>query len=221
MENMTMILKTLVGSRAHGLDTPESDYDYRGVFTVPTSDILSLGYKEKATSWVEGQGEDATSYELRHFLTLAAHSNPSILEVMVSPVVESTPAGDELRGLFPYVWNSTDVYNAFTGYSHNQQKKMLDNKDNRWNKYGVAYLRVLWMAYELLTKGTMSVRIENKVHLNLLWDIKNKKVKPGEIIDICEEVKLTVKDAYDQNPNKKTDYDKLNEFLLKVRKENW
>jgi predicted nucleotidyltransferase len=40
-----------------------SDMDIRGVFVVPTSEILSLGYKEKSTSWIEGEKEDQTAVE--------------------------------------------------------------------------------------------------------------------------------------------------------------
>ena len=50
----TILLKVIVGSRAHGLAGPESDYDYRGVFLHPTSHILSIGAKPKQTDWVEG-----------------------------------------------------------------------------------------------------------------------------------------------------------------------
>ena len=39
------ILKVLVGSRAHELHNKNSDYDYRGVFVLPTSEIFSLNYK--------------------------------------------------------------------------------------------------------------------------------------------------------------------------------
>jgi len=42
-----IILKVLVGSRAHGLANKDSDYDYRAVYVLPTSKILSLGYKYK------------------------------------------------------------------------------------------------------------------------------------------------------------------------------
>lgn len=216
------ILKVLVGSRAHGLDTPESDYDYRGVMVMPTSEYVGLKHKESEgiVSWIEGK-EDQSIYEIKHFLHLATHSNPSILEVFASPVVESTAEGDALKKLFPYVWNSADVYNAFTGYSHNQQKKMLDNKDNRWNKYGVAYGRVLLLAQELLEHGTMTVKLEDDVNKRILRGIKNKEYGVGWIIDWCEKLKANVKVAYDANPNKKTDYDKVNEFLLNIRKNNW
>ena len=117
-----------MGSHAHGLAIETSDYDYRGVFVAPTRDFFSLGGKPVDTNWIEGEKEDDTSWEIGHFLKLAIHSNPSILEVFVAPVVESTPEGEQLRALFPYVWSSKKVYNSFLGYSKNQQKKMLEYK---------------------------------------------------------------------------------------------
>lgn len=56
----TVILKALVGSRAHGLHTETSDYDYRGVHVLPTRDILSLGFKYSGTSWLEGDVDETS-----------------------------------------------------------------------------------------------------------------------------------------------------------------
>jgi hypothetical protein len=233
-KQMKTILKALVGSRAHGLHNDKSDFDYRGVFVVPTSTILSLGYKEKATSWLEGQGEDATSYELHHFLNLATRSNPSILEVLVSPVTEDTIEGATLRALFPYVWNSKDVLNSFVGYGKNQQKKYLDNKDNRPGKYACAYLRVLLLGIELLKYGTMTVDIAKQqdiLGLNLpdltgrsnkqiLLEVKNNMFSKGTVINWAEEFMEIIK-SYADNSNKETDMNKVNDFLLETRKANW
>ena len=36
---MKILAKVLVGSRLHGLDTPESDYDYRGIHISSLQDI--------------------------------------------------------------------------------------------------------------------------------------------------------------------------------------
>jgi len=217
---MKTILKSLVGSRAHGLHREDSDYDFRGVFVVPTSELLSLGYKEKAVSWLEGEKEDQTAYEVHHFLNLAVHSNPSILEVMASPVQEETEEGIRLRALFPYIWNSRDVYNAFCGYSHNQQKKFMDGKDERPWKYAVAYIRVLLLAEELLSQGTLTVKVAEE-NAQKLRDIKAEKFSRGFVIDWAEQLKGYVKRAYEANPNKQTDFEKVNEYLLWVRKENW
>lgn len=215
-----IILKTLVGSRAHGLHHEDSDYDFRGVFINSTSELLSLGNKNHTVSWVEGR-EDETSYELSHFLHLATKSNPSILEVLASPIQEITSEGEELRALFPYLWNSKDVYNAFIGYGHNQRKKFIENKDNRTFKYSVAYIRVLLLAEELLTKGTMTVHIQGSDIKNMLLEIKAGFMNKGFVIDKAEELEARVKIAYEANPNKETDLDRVNDYLLKVRKNNW
>ena len=66
MENK-LILKTVVGSRAHGLANPDSDYDYRGVFIAPTSELLKLNVRVKDTKWIEGNKDD-TTYEIGKFL---------------------------------------------------------------------------------------------------------------------------------------------------------
>ena len=50
---MPKILKVIVGSHAHGLATSKSDFDYRGVFVVPTVDLLKIGPKTKETRWIK------------------------------------------------------------------------------------------------------------------------------------------------------------------------
>jgi hypothetical protein len=216
---MNMILKTLVGSRAHGLHNDDSDYDYRGVFVQSTSELLSLNNKVRTTNWIEGK-EDNTSYELSHFLSLACRSNPAVLEVLVSPVIEETQEGRELRELFPYVWNSRDVFNSFYGYSHNQKKKFVDNKDDRAKKYAVAAIRNMRLGIELLQNGTMTVLVGCSDLRRFLLAIRAGEVTYGFILDhilMCEE---DLKSAYNKNKHKMTDFDKVNEFLLNVRRNN-
>src|SRR2546429_619841 len=121
-DSKSLILKTIVGSQAHGLANENSDYDYRGVFVVPTSEILRIGGSVKETNWIEGN-EDDTSWEIGKFLLMATKCNPTVLETFLAPVKTSSPLGDELRTLFPHVWNSNDVKNAFIGYGINQRKK--------------------------------------------------------------------------------------------------
>lgn len=239
------ILKVTVGSRAHGLFTPESDYDYRGVFIEPTSKILVAqmhGKKAKATEWIEG-GVDDTAYEIGHFLHLSMQSNPTILEVFkgIDPVF--TPEGKELRELFHHVWDAKRVRDAFVGYGKNQQKKFLENKDKRAEKYAVAYIRVLLHAIELLRTGTFDSAIKASYGLNesdfnsvssveydygwnnFLMDVKYKRtsVTNGTIIDIAEGLTDEVETLAQHGPfaSKKTNPEPVEAFLLKMRKENW
>lgn len=216
------ILKVIVGSQAHGLATPESDFDYRGVFVLPTSEILKLGGKVSSTSWIEGKDDD-TSWEIGHFLNLATHSNPTILETFLAPLVseETDEVGLRLREIFPYVWNSNDVLNAFRGYGINQRKKMLDDKDKRGHKYAAAFLRVLYQGVQLLETGTFDVDFRNTAVYDTLVKWKSGEYYPGEVIDECHSWLALLENAYKNNPDKQTDLDAVNEFLLSVRMHHW
>lgn len=227
MDKKYQILKVIVGSQAHGLATPESDYDYRGVFVIPTSEILKIGGHTEQTNWIEGK-EDNTTWEIGHFLNMAVHCNPTILEIFLAPRADEKQIlnhiynlGADLRALFPHIWNSNDVMNAFIGYGHNQRKKFLDNKDNREAKYATAYLRVLYNAYEILTTGTFSSNMKDTPIFETLKRYKKKEYKMGEVMQTCCDWEQKVQQAYRKNPNKETEVKPVNDFLLKVRKEFW
>lgn len=216
----TTILEVLVGSKAHGLDTVNSDTDIRGVFVVDTKEILGLNNNIKSTSWIEGD-IDNTVWEIGKFLRMACACNPTILETFLAPIKEADKWGMELRELFPYVWNSVDVKNAFCGYSKNQEKKFLDKKDNRAPKYAAAYLRTLYNAYELLNTGTFTIRIADTEIGNIVRRFKNSEYTIGEVMQTCADWRERVEKAYEDNPKKETDIKPVNQFLLKTRKAFW
>lgn len=222
----------MVGSQAHGLANENSDYDYRGVFVVPTGELIKIGGQDiKHTSWIEGK-EDDTSWEIGKFLLMATKCNPTVLETFLAPRAVSTETtidefgngidwGLELQSLFPHVWNSTDVKNAFIGYGLNQRKKFFDNKDNRAPKYATAYLRVLYNAWELLSTCTFSVNMEKTPIFETLKRFKAGKYSRGEVIDQTYYWETKVLEAYRHNPDKQTNLEPVNEFMLKVRREFW
>lgn len=222
---MKEILKVLVGSQAHGLANEDSDYDYRAVFVQPTAEILKLGGVVKNTNWIEGK-EDNTSWELGHFLNMAIHCNPTILEVFLAPMSNNEndpcwPLGIELRNLFPHIWSSKGVMESFIGYGLNQRKKFLDNKDNRASKYAVAYMRTLYQAHQLLYKGTFTIKISETPIGDMLREWKYGNPDPGEIISECIKMEKLVRSVYESMPKKETNLEPINEFLLRVRKEYW
>lgn len=225
------ILRTIVGSTAHGLANENSDIDYRGVFVVPTSELLGIGGTTQQTSWIEGQIDD-TSWEIGHFLKMATKCNPTVLEVFLAPYVDdgtldkygqgaTKPIGKELRNLFPYVWNSVDVLNAFRGYGHNQQKKFLHEKDTRPHKYAVAYLRTLYQGWELLSTGTFTVRVADTEIGETLKRWKNKEYTVGEVMQVTYEWQKKLEEAFEKSPKKETDMRPVNDYLLRVRREFW
>ena len=87
----------VVGSRAYGLDGPDSDVDRRGVFVVPTPAFWGL---DDPPTHVDGPADEQFSWELRRFCELALAANPTVLECLWSPLVEHVDdAGRELLAL--------------------------------------------------------------------------------------------------------------------------
>jgi predicted nucleotidyltransferase len=221
--NNEIILKVLVGSRAHGLHTENSDFDYRGVFVLPTERLFQLGSKIDQTSWIEPPKDtpgkiDDTTWEIQKFLLLATKCNPTILETFFSPPIYKNEWGTRLIELFPHVWNSEDVKNAFIGYGLNQRKKFFENQDNRAPKYATAYLRTLYNAWELLSTGTFHLDMTDTPVFEQLKRFKAGDYTIGEVIQSCYEWQTKVELAYKKNPNKMTDLEPVNQFLLDIRK---
>lgn len=216
-----LLLKVLVGSRAHGLATAESDYDYRGVYIVPTDELLKLGASPKTTQWIEGEVDD-TSWELGHFLKMATQCNPTILETFLAPIVEHSPQHAwDLRGLFPHLLDSKRIVDAFIGYGLNQRKKFLENKNDRPKKYAVAYLRTLFQAEELLRTGTFTVRVVDTEVGPMLKRWKEEEAPAGEVIQECINWEMKVMKAFEESEPLVPNLELVNEFLLKVRKSNF
>lgn len=79
LSDVKIIFKAVVGSRAQGLATEKSDWDYKGVYIQDNKNILSYGYKEFINN-----GKDETYYEIRRFLDLLIKGNPEALQLLYS-----------------------------------------------------------------------------------------------------------------------------------------
>ena len=241
------ILTVLTGSRAYGLETKDSDFDYHGVFVTPTRELLSIGSKPKQTrTWSESEEQDSVAWEVGHFLNLAIHCNPTVLETFVAPIEYATPYGHQLRELFPLVLTRKRVYDAFLGYAHNQQKKMFGKPDNpaeaqpslRAWKFAVQYLRVLMQGERLLRTGKLVLNMHDPGYgfksagrgylkvagpwSTVLQQIKTGRYSMGFIIDLADEFKKRLELAYTESKvREEPDFKAVNNFLLEVRKEVW
>lgn len=219
------ILKSLVGSRAHGLATENSDYDYKGVFVVPTSEILGIRGHSKHAVQLERDGagnavQDDVSWEVSHFLTLAVKCNPTILEVLASPKYEANEWGERLRQCLPFVWNPNGVRAAFIGYGMSQRKRMLDDREDGWHKYACAFLRNLVAGEALLRTGSVLVDTTGHEMHATLFRFKSGECSKGEVIDACTVWCAKVEAAYAACKHMPR-LDLVDEFILDLRKHYW
>jgi len=225
------LLQTLVGSRAHNLARPDSDYDFRGVFIVPTVDLLALGHNTKTTQWIEGKIDD-TSWEVGHFLFMATKCNPNILDVfraVPQPLEEpdelAEATGKLLLRLWPHVVSRVQARDAFLGYSHNQFKKMMDQEavdTPRVWKYGTTYLRVLQQGIDLQLTGAYDLAIADAAWRDQLRAVREGRCTRGEIIDNAVRLQARLYAAEQESvlPDK-PDLEAVNHFLLQARRRFW
>jgi predicted nucleotidyltransferase len=164
---MKVLTKVLVGSRLHGLNNEQSDYDYRGIHIHDLKDVLSPFTTLKNTTWIEGD-EDNTSYELADFCKGAVHGNATILEVFFSNhIILDDPITKKMRKNWVKFIDTDRVVMAGRGYASNQLNKMqlfddIGVKDQkRTSKFAIAYCRVLWQTSEFLRTGQFKCQIDD------------------------------------------------------------
>lgn len=73
-----LLLKIESGSRAYGLNTPQSDYDFRGVFILPKP----LFYGFNRVDQVASEKNDIVYFELEKYLQLLGKNNPTAIEML-------------------------------------------------------------------------------------------------------------------------------------------
>ncbi|RSN61678.1 nucleotidyltransferase [Streptomyces sp. WAC 04229] len=156
------IYACVMGSRAFGLATEDSDTDRRGVFLAPTPLFWRF---EKPPAHVDGPADEQFSWELERFCELALRANPNVLECLHSPLVEYADAtGRELLSLRD-AFLSRRVHETFTRYAQGQRRKLdADVRTHgapRW-KHAMHLLRLLESALDLLRTGALTIDVGDR-----------------------------------------------------------
>ncbi len=116
-QDKNIILNGVVGSRAYGLHTEFSDYDYRGIFIQDPIEYLSLRPK---SDFKKVDGDDVTLFELGKFVNLALNANPNVLELLYLKEYEYiNDVGKNLIRLRKDML-STKIWDSYGGYAVGQ-----------------------------------------------------------------------------------------------------
>ncbi|MEV5281911.1 nucleotidyltransferase domain-containing protein [Streptomyces sp. NPDC052811] len=166
------VYSCVMGSRAFGLATEDSDTDVRGVFLAPAPLYWRF---EKPPTHVEGrwalprsnEGEglgnvERFSWELERFCELALRANPNVLECLYSPLVEyADGTGRELLALRE-AFLSRQAHQTFVRYALGQRRKLdADVRQYgapRW-KHAMHLLRLLMSCRDLLRTGVLTIGV--------------------------------------------------------------
>jgi hypothetical protein len=212
-----IIYRCVVGSRAYGLDSDDSDTDRRGIYLAPADLQWSL---YGAPGQFEDNATQSCYWELQKFLTMALKANPNILECLYSPLVEKiTPLGADLvaaRSAFL----SQMIFQTFNGYAMSQFKKIEQDLRNsgsiKW-KHAMHLLRLLLTGAATLREGSVPVRVA--IHRNRLLAVKRGEMPWPDVDAWRKELhqdfeRALIKTKLPERPN----YEVANSFLVGARK---
>jgi hypothetical protein len=135
MEQGRLIFKLRTGSHLYGLNHPESDEDFGGVFIPKSEYILGLKHVEEVDNSTKSSAAgtrntsediDDKVYALPKYLHLALENNPNIVEFFFATPENILVTSPEWQSL---VANrdkiiSQKIYHTFKGYAYSQKKKL-------------------------------------------------------------------------------------------------
>ncbi|MCO6042389.1 nucleotidyltransferase domain-containing protein [Aeoliella sp. ICT_H6.2] len=212
-----VIYRCVVGSRAFGLDTDESDTDRRGIY-LPSAELeWSLyGVPEQ----LENEGSDECYWEIQKFLVMALKGNPNILECLYTPLVEfATPLAEELLAMRD-AFLSRLVYQTYNGYVMSQFKRMqadLRSHGRIKPKHVMHLVRLLLSGIHVLREGFVPVDVGQ--HRERLFAIKTEQMPWDEIEAWRKELHKDFDRALEESKlPERPDYERANAFLVRARR---
>jgi hypothetical protein len=212
-----VVYRCVVGSRAYGLDTDESDTDRRGIYLPPAALHWSLaGVPEQLE---EPAGQECY-WELQKFLVLALKANPNVLECLYTPLVEhADPLALELLAMRD-AFLSRLVYQTFNGYALSQFKKLETDLrtrgEVRW-KHAMHLLRLLLTGSAALRSGRLCVRVE--AERERLLAVRRGDVPWVEVDAWRKDLHRGFEEALARSPlPERPDYERAEAFLLRARR---
>jgi predicted nucleotidyltransferase len=185
---MIIIAKTLGGSRGYSLDTPTSDFDYRGIFcNTEVKDIIGLGRHEHQQN--QGNGKDEVFTEFRNALKLLRSGNTQMIELLYTD--EWIEISDTWRLVIEQrqkLVSSEKLFSCLRGYMQGELSLTLGERTGRLGgkrfeqvqtygfspKNAVQLIRLAWAGDIYFQKGyfPVNVRKESEAMADELLRIK-------------------------------------------------
>jgi hypothetical protein len=161
-EQGLIIYECISGSKAYGLDVPDSDTDIKGVFVLPQKDYYGFNY----VTQVADDTNDTVYYELGRFLELLKKNNPNILEMLGTPTKKVLLRHPLLEDLHLALFLSKRCKDTFGGFAFTQIKKARGLNKKIVNPVDKQRKTILAFCYVLQGQGSLPLEqwlVENKL----------------------------------------------------------
>lgn len=240
------VLRVVVGSTLNGLDLPGSDRDEVGVFIDTPEDALgvvdydaTIIVRDAAPNQRSRAGQtDLTLYSLRHFLSLAAKGNPSLLAVLWAPpefvIKRNGIIAPHLVG-WREAFVTVEAGKRFLGYLDSQVARLRGQRGGSPNrpelvarhgydtKFASHAARLGMQGVELMRYGRMTLPMRTDQRQRVLA-IKRGEVPFEEAMDIIEGVRASLVTAL-RNPGymvrDSADFERISMWSATVHRLYW
>lgn len=232
---MQMLVKSLGGSRAYGLDTPESDMDYRGVFiNTEPSKILGLDRMDHVQ---KQETDDVVYYEFRKFFELLRNGNTGALELLFTEkacLLETSVEFSEVQENKLKFVDTDKMFKCLLGYMQGERRlangertgQLGSKRKAQLEKYGFSpknatqLLRLAWCGTILFQKGyfPVNVKSEDPEFYKNLFSVKTEPEKYSKEIlnETFNSAETALKKSYESKKfTYKFDEKLANEILRK------
>ncbi len=198
MDKSSYIYMIVSGSRLYGTDTPDSDYDYRGIWLPTLEESLDMG-KLKDVKLETGL-DDILVYPLQKFIRLAVSGNPNVIDWLFAPDKNV----DKITAEMSWIKNNSDMFigrhliSKIFGYSRGEyesvakktSRKTGAKRKKEMEKFGYSpknamnAIRILQQGAELIMTGKISFPRPNADELR---KIKTGQIKEKDLDDLYQE----------------------------------
>ena len=201
------------GSTLYGLNTPESDVDYRGIYTARDKKYIAGFETMDSVVLCPGKEDeiDATFYEIGHYMKLLRKTNTQVMEILFAPeesFIYKSDLFDKIREHRESFIDSEKLKNSLKGYVFSEMRLATGERSGQLGskrkesvlKYGyspknfVQIIRLCSVGIRFFDTGVYMVNVNDDQKLyEYLMDIKTNPQKYT-----CEELTNVVVERYEK-----------------------
>jgi hypothetical protein len=154
------------GSRSHGLNHADSDWDVWAVYQAPAVEFLGLNRPKESNDFKMPWG-DVAAHELGKMAALAAKGNPTVVERLFSDTWlpdHTSPVGESLRDQRD-MFVTANLLRQYAGYIRGQKETVekVAPSERKWRRAAKHTLRLSFCAIHLVRHRRVVVRLEPQV----------------------------------------------------------
>lgn len=230
---MKILCELIAGSRLYGLETSDSDFDYRGIFiNTEIGKILGLEKQEI----LKESNKDSLFFELNHYLKSLKKTNTQALEILFSQnfLKYSEEFGFIQNNKYKLI-DSEKLFFSLMGYIENEKKlanglrrgNLGSKRRNQLDEFGFSpknfshMIRLAFCGTTFFQTSHYPVDLRGYEIRNLIFSIKTEpeKYDVKSLNDIAEQKIKELKFSFDNRiKNFKFDLDFANSICLKLYK---